>query len=147
MEEFEPAKLKLFGAAAGNNSWRGMTHSSVKPFSNERIIDEKRASFYAIKQLSNLLNKYEDIERIEALNHETRIYKVSKSGESFYIAWYESDKLVLPGDAVPAIKVKIENLTDKIVIEEMISADGQLDPKQTEVKTIHGSLEIDGCAT
>lgn len=142
MEEFEPAKSKLFGASAGNNSWSGMALTAVKPFGNERTIKELRASFYAIKQLCSHLQGYERIVRLDVQDEELRVYKITNKGESFFIAWYEPLYLLLPGDEVPYKSTELDIGAEYALVEDMITMDGQTEAIYSKVKTLNGKLEI-----
>ncbi len=142
MEEFAPSKKMLFGAAAGNAIWSGMTLTSVKAFGNERSIEEIRPSFYAIKQLSSHIKGYTAIEKISTAGNGVNVYKVTKKSESFYIAWYEPDYLVLPGDSVPVKGAVIQGLGNSAAVETIINAEGQTEPVSAKYHTVNGNLEV-----
>lgn len=142
MEEYAPSKTMLFGAAAGNSIWSGMTLTAVKAFSNERQIKEIRPSFYAIGQLSSHLKGYTAIEKISVADKDIKIYKITNNTGFFFIAWYEPDFLVLPGDNIPVKTAVLEGLGNTAAVEKIISAEGQTVPISTNYNTVNGNLDV-----
>lgn len=143
MEEYEPSKSRWFGAAAGNASWSGMTLTGVKAFSSERVIKETRPAFYALKQLASHLNGYDTVEKVPGREDGVRVYKVTKGGSFFYIAWNDPGVLLLPGDSVPAKTVSFSDLGGRATVEETIRVQGQTGAAAAVYETQGGILTTD----
>lgn len=143
MEEFEPGKSMLFGAAAGNCSWSGMTLTKVSGPNGQRSVTEIRPSFYAVKQLAAHLYGYTDIERILTADKGVRLYRISADGGSFYVVWYEPTVLVLPGDPPAKKTVNVSGLPENIRVEFMIARGGQTKADTVSRKTQNGKAAVE----
>ena len=142
MEEFAPSKSMLFGAAAGNSIWSGITLTSVKPFSNQRMIEEVRPAFYAIGQAASRLKNCTSIVKVDSGDENVLIYRLIGNGGFVYVAWYEPDILILPGDSIPGKNVAFTGLGEKAVIEEMIGTQGQMQPARSVLPAQNGSVTV-----
>ncbi|HQH63834.1 MAG TPA: hypothetical protein PLE55_09320 [Clostridiales bacterium] len=142
MEEFAPSKSMLFGAAAGNSIWSGITLTSVKPFSNQRMIEEVRPAFYAIGQAASRLKNCTSVVKVDSGDENVLIYRLIGNGGFVYVAWYEPDILILPGDSVPGKNVAFTGLGEKAVIEEMIGTQGQTQPARSVLSAQNGSVTV-----
>jgi hypothetical protein len=142
-EDFELAQTEIFGAAAGNASWSGMTKVKMDYIKNEHEVIEKYPSFYALKQIAGYLKDYDFIERVPIEEKSVRVYKVSSQKGYFYIAWFEPDYLVLPDDGVPKLKLELDVNSEKVVVENLITETAQKDPVKSTSTAPEGNLEID----
>ncbi|MBI3822185.1 MAG: hypothetical protein HY289_05840 [Planctomycetes bacterium] len=101
-------KLPLAPAGTGTSAWAGMADVKIDFKTEQRTILGKRPSFYAIKQLQAHLKGYENLQRVKIADERVRLYKWTQNKTPIWIAWLETGKLILPGDAVPKAKVKLK---------------------------------------
>ena len=146
-EDFELAQTEIFSAAAGNASWSGMTKVKMNYIENKHEVVEKYPSFYALKQIAGYLKDYNSIERIPFEEKGIRLYKVYNENGYFFIAWFEPDNLVLPGDMIPKTKLKLNVKAEKIIVENLITVIGQQNPIEETQSISNGVLEIDLTST
>ncbi|MCL4418391.1 MAG: hypothetical protein M1308_04465 [Actinobacteria bacterium] len=146
-EDFELAQTELFGAAAGNTSWSGMTKVKMNFTEDKHEVVKRYPSFYALKQIAGYLKDYDSIERISFEDKSLRIYKVTDENGYFFIAWFEPGYLVLPEDEIPESKLKLDVQSEKAAVENLITEIGQQNPiKETQI-TSNGILEMDLTST
>lgn len=142
-EDLELAQTEIFGAAAGNISWSGMTRVKMNYIENKHEVVEKYPSFYALKQIAGYLKNYDSIERVSFENKGLRVYKVTNENGYFFIAWFEPEYLVLPEDEIPKLKLKLDVKSEKAVVENLITETGQQNPIEETQNISNGVLEID----
>lgn len=104
-------KLGIAQAGAGTAAWAGLVDFERK---------EYRPVYYALQQLIDQLGDYDSFTRIVVGDDDgIRVYEVEEGGQRFWIAWYDSGTLMLPGDAIPqanavwhvgAASVRVEGL-------------------------------------
>ena len=105
---------KFMKAGAGISAWGG-----ALAINRGGKVQEKRPLFYSIQQLIQHVNDYDDIERVQHQNTQVRIYKITKQGNSFWVAWYQADKVVLPENSAFKKHVEFTIDTDKVAIEAL----------------------------
>ncbi|MCL5072855.1 MAG: hypothetical protein M1308_18460 [Actinobacteria bacterium] len=141
-EDFELAQTELFGAAAGNTSWSGMTKVKMNYAENKHEVIERYPSFYALKQIAGYLKDYGFIERVLFEDKSLRVYKITDENGYFFIAWFEPGYLVLPGDEIPKSKLRLDVKSEKATVENLITDIGQQNPiKETNISS-NGILEM-----
>lgn len=130
-EDLALLKMKILKAGAGTSAWSGMLETKVTPKTNTRIVTGYRPMWYALQQAQSALGKYESIERMKYDDPHVRIYKIMKQGKESFIAWYEYDKIPLPGEAVVPQKIKIKTTLTGLEAQETI----QRLPVKTDLET------------
>ena len=105
---------KFMKAGAGISAWGG-----ALAINRGGKVQEKRPLFYSIQQLVQHVNDYDDIERIQHQNKQVRIYKLTKQGNSFWVAWYQADKVVLPENSAFTKNIEFTLDSDKVEIEAL----------------------------
>ncbi len=128
------ANLAIFQGAAGNAGWGGMVDVE-----GGRVTG-KRPAYYALRQLQENLRGYDSIVRVNVNgDDEIRLYRVTKQGDEFFIAWYGYQKLYLPDDKVPAKSVQIEVGVSQVTVESMTNSTNLI---KTSQATANGVLSI-----
>ncbi|MBM3705000.1 MAG: hypothetical protein FJW66_00600 [Actinobacteria bacterium] len=140
-EDFELAQTEIFGAAAGNASWSGMTKVKMNYKKNEHEVVQKYPSFYALKQIAGYLKEYESVERVSFEDDSIRVYEIESGKDIFYIAWYEPGYLVLPEDPVPEKLLELDVIFGKVTLEKLIAEVGRQEPEKETVSTQDGILK------
>jgi hypothetical protein len=143
MEDLSWLKLKPFVAAAGTSPWAGMTDTSVNVLNEQRTVKGYRPGYYALGQLNGHIQGYKSIARLPVQDEGIRLYRVEKDGEGFWITWYEPGTVILSGEAVPHVKLKLMVNGSSAIIEPMIAAPGQTGPERSEVVADAGMAEVD----
>lgn len=131
--DVEALKWRWVRASGGNTGWAGMIELSGFGFSSV----ERRASFYALKQLMEELKGHTSISRVSVPDKRHRLYSLKGSFGERFIAWYQREQLVLPGETVPASEVTIETQASSADVAKVICEFGVTSPKW---ETIHSHL-------
>jgi hypothetical protein len=140
-EDFELAQTEIFGAAAGNASWSGMTKVKMNYKKNEHEVIKKYPSFYALKQIAGYLKEYESIERVLFEDESIRLYEINGGKGTFYIAWYEPGYLFLPDDPVPEKLLELDVISGKVTLEKLITQMSMQEPEKETLNTQGGILK------
>ncbi len=85
---------KFMKAGAGISAWGG-----ALALNRRGKIKEMRPLFYSIQQLIQHVNGYNDIQRVSHQNKQVRIYKINNMGKTFWIAWHDIGKVLLPDNS------------------------------------------------
>lgn len=126
-----------FGAGSGNSAWGGIFALNI--FRNG--IQEYRAAYYAVKQLNDRLGGYNKFGRVDVDNENARVYLAMVNNKPVWVAWYHPTKLILPGDAVPELKVSLP-VVNATTMEYVITKDGQTTPTKTSLSVVNGYAEV-----
>lgn len=142
MEDLTLFKSKALAAGAGTSAWAGMADTKLNPFTQTRTIQELRPVFYAIQQFQRSIKGYESVQRVRMTDPRIRLYKFVRGKYSVWIAWLEPSKVILPGDAVPAITLSLKMVVKAAKAEAMIDRAGQTKADQEIVPIKSGVAEI-----
>ena len=126
-------KLPVVQAGAGTSAWAGFV---------DMVTGERRASFYAMKQLVGYLGSYQSIRRLPFEQPGARIYEIQKEGETVWVAWYEPGHVVLPGEAIPELTVQLAVGQGQVVVEPVIIAFNQTEGLPILTQTVDGLLTL-----
>ena len=130
-EDLALLKMKLLKAGAGTSAWSGMLETKVTPKTNVRTVTGYRPMWYALQQVQSALGNYESMERMMYEDPHVRVYRIRKQGKESFIAWYEYDKIPLPGEAAVAKMVKIKTGLTDLKAQETI----RMNPAKTDMQT------------
>lgn len=142
MEDLTPLKAKILQAGAGTSPWGGMTLTTYNFLNQKRTIQEFRAPFYALKQLAEHLKGYGSVERVGQNDKNIRLYKFIKNDNPFWVAWFDPERVILPGEEVPQTKLVLETGKKSFRVEELITAFGKTDGDKRTLETKNGILEL-----
>ncbi|MBI4673136.1 MAG: hypothetical protein HY741_15895 [Chloroflexi bacterium] len=126
-------KLEAFQAGAGTAAWGGLVDL-------ER--GERRAGFYALQQLMQHLRGYDSIQRVHLDEQRIRVYELTRAERKSWIAWYESDKLLLPEDSIPTTAIDFSTDFSAVTIEALITQFGQTAPEKQTLRAAKGKLRL-----
>jgi hypothetical protein len=115
----------------------------VNVLNEQRTVKGYRPGFYALGQLNGHLQGYTSIGRVGLQDEGIRLYRVEKGGEGFWIAWYEPGTVVLPGEAVPRAKLALQVNCSSVIVEPMISRQGEATPGSSGSWADAGLVELD----
>jgi hypothetical protein len=113
-EDLSWFKLKPLGAGTGPSAWAGLVDLDRR---------ERRAGYHALRQLLTHLAGYSSIARLPHPDPAVRIYELRSPAGSRWIAWYEPDRVVLPGDPVPTLPVELPVGVLPVQVEPMRRSD------------------------
>ena len=119
---------KLLHAGTGNAAWGGFLDTSIKAGSEQRTVNGKFPSFYALKQLQSHLAGYSSIKRLDK-GSDVFAYEVKNGSKTFYIAWLDTGKLILPGDEIPSKTISLG--TGSVTVEQLITKQGETTPESS----------------
>jgi hypothetical protein len=103
---------------------------------------EYRAGYYALQQTIDHLGRYESIMRLLFDDPGIRVYQITSDGQEFWVAWYEPDTLLLPGDAFPQTTVEIQVGSENLIVERLITEFGETTPDQFRMETEGGTARL-----
>ncbi len=103
---------------------------------------ERRASFYAMKQMVGYLGSYQSIRRLPFEQSGARIYEIEKEGGTVWVAWYEPGHVVLPGEAIPELTVQLAVGQEQVMVEPVIVEFNQTEPIPIPMQTADGLLTL-----
>lgn len=126
-------KLAIAQAGAGNSAWAGLVDVERQ---------EYRPGFYALQQLLRHLRGYQAITRLPFAEEGVRVYEITREDGRVWVAWYEPDFLVLPGDPIPERSVTLQVEAPAAILEPVIALAGQAAPAPTTVQTPGGALPL-----
>ena len=132
------ANLALFQAAAGNSGWSGILDYQSK-LGGGLTITGRRPAYYSLKQVQEMIRGYTDITRIEG-GGDLRLYRVEKSDEVLYIAWYGYQRLYLPEDPLPSLVFHMDVAGEEVIVERMATSPTV---ERTSMETDGGILGIE----
>ncbi len=125
-------KLGIAQAGAGTAAWAGLVDFDRK---------EYRPVYYALQQLIENLDEYDHFTRIAIGNEDgIRVYEVEKSGQRFWIAWYDPGTLVLPGELIPQASAQWEVGTLSVRVDSLASHSSG--PESQTIQTSDGLITI-----
>ncbi len=146
MEDLWPLNTPLLRASAGNTAWAGMVETTLNFFTQEHNIKSYRPLFYALQQLAGHLDNYTVVERAETSDPGVWLFQVRHTGTlglpDYWIAWYEPNTLVLPGDAVPETTLAVESTAQDLHVETLITQPNQTTPKTTTLHVDKGTATL-----
>ncbi len=126
-------KLPPAQAAAGTSAWAGLVDVERR---------EYRPAYYALRQLVGYLDGHESITRLALDEEGVRVYEISRAGQRFWIAWYDPERLILPGDPPPEKSIRLRSGGDSAVVEPLITQFGQDSPTRVTLSTQDGLLTL-----
>ncbi len=126
---------KFMKAGAGISAWGG-----ALALNRRGKIKEMRPLFYSIQQLIQHVNGYNDIQRVSHQNKQVRIYKINNMGKTFWIAWHDIGKVLLPDNSEYTKKVSFDVVGDQFQIEKLATAKSQKNRKH--INTVNGKLQL-----
>jgi len=109
-------KQPAFEASAGVSAWGGLL--DVRR-------GERRAGFYAQRQLMGALRGRDRVQRLSLGSRDTRLYVVEGGAGKSWIAWYEPGSIALPGEPTPVRAVSFPTGSRRIRVEPAITRAGQ----------------------
>ncbi len=146
IEDLFPLNTAALKASAGNSAWAGMVETTWNLVTQEHVTKGYRPLFYALRQLTTALDKYNVVERISVDTLGIRLYRVrctdAHALPDFWIAWYEPGTLVLPDDAVPQSTLQFETTAKRVSVETLITKPSQTSAESATVAQSGGIAEI-----
>ena len=133
VEDLHLLKHPLLRAGAGTPAWSGMADLQR---------GELRPIFYAVRQLVAQLGGYDAIRRVPMGRDDVRVYEIREGETRRWVAWLEPGRLVLPGDAVPALEVRLVTGMPSVAVERTIVDFGRETPERERVRTDRGALAL-----
>jgi hypothetical protein len=134
VEDLVFLKLKAFGAGAGTSAWSGFVDV-------ER--NERRAGFYALKQLADHLKGFRAIDRVESVSPGVRLYQITyDDGTVAWAGWLEPEGVLLPGDRIPSRTVRLTTSEQGLVSEPVITHYGQREAERTPLTGAAGTVNV-----
>jgi hypothetical protein len=92
-------KFKFFAAGTGPSAWSGLIDLGRK---------ERRAGWYALRQLMGHLGEYDTIRRVPHPDRTVRVYELREGASRRWIGWVDPDRVVLPGEPIPTVTVELD---------------------------------------
>ena len=126
---------KFLKAGAGISAWGG-----ALLLNRRGKILKTRPLFYSIKQLIQHVNGYDEILRIHHQNDQVRIYKIKKKGKTFWVAWHNIGKVLLPENSKYTEKAYINVTQESFEIEQLATKNKTLKRKHTSSE--NGKLQL-----
>ena len=71
-----------------------------------------------------------------------RVYELNHAGERSWIAWFDSGKVILPGDEVPEMTVELQTGGTSVIVEPTITRFGQEEPDRFTLETVDGVINL-----
>lgn len=146
MEDLYPLNQPMFHAAAGISAWGGMAETSWNFFTQEHKVTRRLPLFYALQQLTGHLDGYNTVDRVETEDPEVYFYHVSTAATppkpECWIAWYEPNFLVLPGDATPHTSLTFSHAGTQLTEEPLITKLDQTAPTKNTIDTPEGTATL-----
>ena len=99
-------------------------------------------AFFALNQLVQRIRAYDDIKQLPVEDAAVVIYQISRGDARSWVAWLEPERLALPGDASPRIEIDLPVQASMVMVERMISKDGQIHPVFKSIIPIKGILPV-----
>lgn len=142
MEDLFPLKLKLAQAGAGTSAWGGMAEVKLNFLTQERTVVSLRPSYHAVARLQVHLRDYDAVERTRLADGPARVYRFRKGPRSWYVAWLEPARVVLPGEPVPTLDVSLAVPGRRVAVEKLIDQAGQTRPETAAVPVRDGRVRL-----
>ncbi len=128
---------RLGRAGAGISAWGGMVRHNFR-----HEVQERYPNFYSIQQMGRHLNAYDSIKRLDMRDDSLRVYEINRRGDTYWVAWLNPKKILLPGDSAPTIDLTLTTGGTHAVIEPVITRIGQTTPDQKKIETPKGKATL-----